>query len=330
MSKKKERKYNFMCECGHKIKFTSKQPTGASEPVICERCHEIHILEIPQRDEKYLYKLQDEKFQLRMDIYRIYTSYREKMTVRQMFYRLLSLGYEKSESFYGKVQREMLKMRVSGVLPFTFVADNTRSWYRPTTYSSMEDMLERSKRLYRRSLWDNVNCKVEIWLEKEALRGVLMPVTDQYDVPLYITKGFTSVSFVQEAALEIKSRSCPTYVYLFADHDPSGDIVADSIKDRMIEFGAEDNAVFERAGLTSQQIEEYDLPSRPTKKSNHSKNWDGGRSVELDALEPQDLRGIVKDCITRHLDERQYRKMLQIEEAEKETLDTFINNWRHA
>lgn len=229
---------------------------------------------------------------------------------------------------YGKIQRQMLKMRESGVLPFSFVADNTRSFYRPTTFSGLTDMLEHSKKLYRRTLWDNVPEHVEIWLEKEALRGVFYPVTDRYDVPLYVTKGFSSVSFVHEAAMEIKQRQQPTYIYLFTDRDPSGIKVAETIASRIIEFSDNANIIFRRGGLTKKQIEQYDLPTRPTKKSNHSKEWKGD-SVELDALEPQYLRGIVRDCITAHLPDYQHQKILQTERLEKETLQRFINNFKH-
>src|SRR5699024_8519131 len=111
-----------------------------------------------------------------------------------------------------------------------------RSFYRPKTFSSLEEMLHQSKITYRRSLWDNVYEDVEIWLEKEALRGVFYPITQKYDVPLYITKGFSSLSFVFDAAQEIKHRDHPTYVYLFTDRDPSGMKVAESIESRLKEF----------------------------------------------------------------------------------------------
>ena len=30
---------------------------------------------------------------------------------------------------------------------------------------------------------------VEVWLEKDALAGVLLPVTDRYDIPLMVSTG---------------------------------------------------------------------------------------------------------------------------------------------
>jgi len=247
------------------------------------------------------------------------------MTVRQMFYRLLNFGYEKSEKFYGQVQREMLKMRETGALPYRFVADNTRSYYKPKTYSGLTDMLERSKILYRRSLWDDTPERVEIWLEKEALRGVLWPVTSQFDVPLYVTKGFASVSFIHEAVMEASERDALTHIYFLTDYDPSGLKVAESIENRMKKMGA-DHVVFHRAALTPDQITKHNLPTRPTKKSNHSKGFTS-ESVELDALEPQTLKDIVEDCILNHLDDYRYQMLLQTEQAERESLEAIINNF---
>lgn len=321
----KFRKYHFNCDCGHKISFGSSQPAEAEEPVICERCYTPHLLLIPERNERYLYTLQDNKLKLRKDILSVFASYKDAMTVRQMFYRMLNFGYEKSEKFYGQVQREMLKMRESGALPYGFVADNTRSYYKPKTYSGLSDMLERSKILYRRSLWDDTPERVEIWLEKEALRGVLWPVTSQFDVPLYVTKGFASVSFIHEAVMEAKQREALTHIYFFTDHDPSGMKVAESIEKRMKKMGA-DHVVFHRAALTPEQISENNLPTRPTKKSNHSKGFTSD-SVELDAMEPQMLKNIVEGCITKHLDDYRYQMLLRTEEAERETLETIINNF---
>lgn len=321
--------YHFSCDCGHVIHFQTAQPGGAIEPLICQRCYRPSLAEIPERHEKHLYRLQEDVRKLRCDILGVFGKYKDTMTVRQMFYRLLNNGYEKSEGFYNKVQRNMLHMREAGTLPFAFVADNSRSCYKPDAYSGLREMLEESKHFYRRQLWKDAGVNVEIWLEKEALRAVFWRVTEKYDVPLFITRGFSSVSFVQSAALEIKNRTNLTHVYLFTDHDPSGDEVARSIESRMKQFGAMSNAIFTRAALTPEQIYEYHLPERPTKKSNHSKGWNG-KSVELDAMEPQDLRYIVEDCILRHIDPYQLEKTREIENAEKQTLDSIINNLGYA
>lgn len=320
-------KFNFTCECGDVITFESNQPAGSLEPVICT-CYKTHSLRLPEIDGQYQYKMRDETRQMREHILGIFETYKDVMTVRQMFYRMLNYGYEKTETFYNKIQRQLQEMRLSGALPFELIADNTRSWYKPRTHKGLASMLEETKYFYRRDLWDDADCNVEIWLEKEALRGVFYRITNEYDVPLFVSRGFSSLSFVYDSAIEIKQRKKPTFVYLFTDHDPSGVKVAESIEKRFKEFGAGENGRFERIGLTAQHIYDYNLPDRPTKKGTHSRGFEG-RSVELDAMEPQDLRGLVEDCILRHIDHDRLERLKRVEELEKETLDNIINNLGH-
>lgn len=317
----------FDCSCGKSIEFESSQPGGSVEPLICE-CYKKTLSVLPDFEGKHLYKMRDETRQIREHILSVFSSYQDVMTVRQIFYRLLNFGYEKSEKFYNKVQRQLQEMRLAGVMPFSFIADNTRSFYKPRTYKGLSSMLEETKYFYRRDLWDNADCNVEIWLEKEALRGVFYRITHEYDVPLFVSRGFSSLSFVYDSAIEIKQRKKPTFVYFFTDYDPSGIIVAKSIEKRFKEFGAGDNGRFERIGLTPKQIYDFNLPERPTKKGTHSKGFKG-KSVELDAMEPQDLRNLVEGCILRHVNHDRLDRLKQVEELEKETLENIINNLGH-
>ena len=78
-------------------------------------------------------------------------------------------------------------MRRDGTLPYGWIADNTRWMRKSASYHSLGDMLERQTELYRRALWDNQGCRCEVWLEKDALAGVVMDVTDPWDVPLMVT-----------------------------------------------------------------------------------------------------------------------------------------------
>ena len=145
-------------------------------------------------------------------------------TVRQTFYQLVSRGViAKTEAEYKRtVVRLLTQMRRAGEVPFDWIADNTRWMRKPASYSSLADMLERSVEFYRRALWDEQNAYVEIWLEKDALSGVLYDVTSTYDVPLMVTRGYPSITFLHSAALQIRQIQKPTYLYYFGDYDPSG------------------------------------------------------------------------------------------------------------
>ncbi|WP_210417961.1 hypothetical protein, partial [Bythopirellula goksoeyrii] len=130
----------------------------------------------------------------------------QPMTVRQVYYQLVSRGaIAKTEAQYkSTVIRLLVEMRRDGTIPYDWIADNTRWMRKPRTYSSLAGMLERTQQTYRRATWDNQDDYVEVWLEKEALAGVLYPITDRWDVPLMVTRGYPSVSYIYEAARTIE------------------------------------------------------------------------------------------------------------------------------
>lgn len=319
--------YEYTCPvCRTHSVFKSNQPEGCLEPFICS-CFTRWLLTIPEAKGQYLYKTREDTLRLQSSIISVLADIGEAMTVRQIYYRLVAAGGPKTEQFYSKVQRTLLDMRERGVLPYELIADNTRSFYRPETYRDLASLLNEQQRFYKKDFWDSQASYIEIWLEKEALRSVFLDVTWDFQIPVYITKGFTSLSFVYSAAEEIKRINKPAYIYLFTDLDPSGIMVAQTIEKRMREFGVQ--AEFIRPCLTPEQIEQYNVITRPTKKSNHSKDFEG-ESAELDALHPTVLKNIIRDCITPHIDQRSYERLKGIEAAEKETLSKIINNLRYA
>ena len=98
------------------------------------------------------------------------------MTVRQVFYQASVRGLvEKAESGYRKVQTDLTEMRRAGELPYDWLADNTRWQRKPRSFDSIVGALEDTARFYRKNLWRDAASYVEIWLEKDALAGVVMP-----------------------------------------------------------------------------------------------------------------------------------------------------------
>ena len=120
------------------------------------------------------------------------------------------------------VVRLLGQMRRAGELPFAWTCDNTRWQRRPTTYSGLEDALRRTARSYRRAVWEDQESYCEVWLEKDAMAGVLYPITSKYDVPLMVCKGYPSLTFIHSVATAIKAKGKRTHLYYFGDYDPSG------------------------------------------------------------------------------------------------------------
>jgi hypothetical protein len=266
------------------------------------------------------------------------------MTVRQVFYQLTSRGViDKTEAEYkGTVCRLAAEMRRSGVIPYGWLVDSTRWQRRPRTFSSVEAALRRTAETYRRALWDESDVAVELWLEKEALAGVLVDVTSQWDVPLMVTRGYPSMSYTHSAAESIHARAEAgqhTYIYYFGDRDPTGVDIDRAVRENIGEslsrlmgdgyIGFDFWATFHRVAVTEEQIATWDLPSRPTKKSDTRSRGFTGESVELDAIPAQDLRELAAETIRFHVDPHQLKVLEKAEAEERRLLLEIAQNFNN-
>jgi hypothetical protein len=247
------------------------------------------------------------------------------MTVRQVFYQATVRGIvEKAETGYGKVQVDLTKMRRAGDLPYDWLTDNTRWQRKPDTFDGVADALRNTAKFYRKALWAESDSYVEVWLEKDALAGVVYPVTDMYDVPLMVARGYASLSFLHGAADYIGDLDVPTHIYHFGDFDPSGVNAAEKIEQTLRELAPDAEIHFKRVAVTPQQIRRWHLPTRPTKQSDtRSKNF-GAISVELDAIEPNQLRELVRGVIEQHLPAEQFEVLKAAEESERQLLTALV------
>ena len=251
------------------------------------------------------------------------------MTVRQVFYRLVGRGVvAKTESEYKHtVVRLLGEMRVAGALPYGWVADSTRWMRKPRTFGSLEAALLQTAATYRRALWADQDAYVEIWLEKDALAGVLFEATERYDVPLMVTRGYPSLSFLHGAAAAIAAQRKPAYLYYFGDHDPSGVDIPRVVERAIRGLATRTRIHFERVAVTPAQIEKWDLPTRPTKPGDSRGGRFVGESVEVDAIPPVPWRGLAVDCIERHLDRQRLAATRDVERLERASLELLASSW---
>ena len=322
-------RYNFTCDCGKQMDIASNQPGGDSFPVICS-CFDAHNLFIPEnKTGRYLYNLREDTRQIREGIISIYQDIRRKMTVRQVFYQAVGKGIipKDENKGYNLIQRNLLEMRRLGHLPYSFVVDVSRRFMKPTSYNGLDDALDSWMEFYRQDVWARQSEHIEIWLEKEALGSIFFEVTSKYDVPLFLARGFSSESFLYEAAEMIKEIGKPTTVYFFSDYDPSGVALCNQVKTILPRFGA--NIEFIRAALEPWQVEHFELPTRPTKKTTHSRGFKG-ESVELDALHPDILHNLIEDVIHNHISEKDLKNIEMEEKVQRKTIADIRNNLMQA
>ena len=242
-------------------------------------------------------------------------------TVRQVFYALTVRGAIKKEEieYHRTVIRLLVDMREAGEIPFGWIADNTRWQRKPTTFVGLNDCLNATANFYRRDLWAAMPVYVEVWCEKDALAGVLVEETEPYDVPLMVARGYSSITFLHSAAQAIEAKGKPAYIFHFGDLDPSGVDAARDIEAKLRRYAPGAEIHFERPAVTREQVERWNLPTRPTKMTDTRSKKFTGTSVELDAIPAAQLRALVRECIERHIDKQQL-DLLRIAEASERDL----------
>ena len=114
---------------------------------------------------------------------------------------------------------------------------------------------------------------VEIWCEKDALAGVLLEETKVYDVPLMVARGYSSLSFLHNAAMAIKERGKPAYIYHFGDLDASGVDAARDIEAKLRRYAPDAEIHFERPAVTREQVEEWSLPRYAMARWRNGATW---------------------------------------------------------
>ena len=268
------------------------------------------------------------------------------VTVRGLYYRAEVEGLpgiDKAENSYDKIQRQVLLLRRAGRLPYSAIADLTRWMRKPATFNSVEEALQQTARLYRKALWQDSDAHVEVWCEKDALAGVIYPVTSRYDVPLMVARGFSSETFCFEAVAARRGDPRPYVVYYLGDFDRAGRDATASLREKLQRF-ARDHGIlvsFSDLAIADGNVANFDagtgqalvgigevarwLPTRePKRKTKADQNWPHPFALELDAIEPDDLRNLVQFAIEQHLPDEQLRVLQIAEASEREFIQGLV------
>lgn len=257
--------------------------------------------------------------------------YNVRLTVRQIYYRFVGEQLiENNIKSYKRLASVLAKARESGYIGYDKIVDRTRQVIKSNSWTSPKDFFETVKKAYRKNLLDNQDNYIEVWVEKDALAGVFEPITDAFDINLVVGRGYPSHSALYDASLRMNKNSDKTKkVLYFGDFDPSGEDIYRDVQVRMRDlFGQV--ADFTKVSLTLEDIETYNLPPAPAKRSDSRTNAfvakNGDVSVELDALPPDILENKIKEAILDNIDIAKYQIRLDQEDAEKLEIERLIQN----
>lgn len=262
-----------------------------------------------------------------------YAARNAPVTVRQLFYAATVAGLPgiaKNDKGYNAIQNQVLKLRRGGRMPYRHIADLTRFQRKPNTSNDIFAALDETARLYRRALWRDQPVHVELWCEKDALAGCISPVTNYYDVPLMVCRGFTSETFAFEAVhawAEMKGKE-EVHVYHLGDFDRSGRDAAADLEKKLDGFAAKKGikVFFESLALTPHQISTWGLPTRPPKRETPAdRRWPYNFACELDALPPAKLRNLVQYTLQEYIPPGDMDLLHAAEESERAMLRMFAS-----
>ena len=231
-----------------------------------------------------------------------------RLTLRAVFYRMLARNIiPNTKQAYKSLSATLVKARWAGMLPFDCIDDPERSELVGKTWGSVRECLEDAARTYRTDWWSHADPVVEVWAEKVAVAGILEEmVIDRCGVLFVAGLRYSSLTHLYGAACRFAERPGGTVILYVGDHDPSGldmdrDLVA-RLEDLGRELKSALSVSLKRVALTMDQIEEYNLPSQPTKATDsRAAGYGNDGSWELDALPAAVLADVVEGAIRDRL-----------------------------
>ena len=255
------------------------------------------------------------------------------LTLRQLYYVFVSRNLIPNKMReYDRLGRLVSQARLAGLMDWNYIVDRTRSLKSISHWATPASVVDSAAYSYRRDKWVGQPYRVEVWVEKEALAGVVGKAADAEDVPYFSCRGYGSVSEMWVAGQRLKGYArngqTPLIIHL-GDHDPSGIDMTRDIDDRLTMFmgGVE----VKRIALNMDQVERYNPPPNPAKESDS--RWGGYvqeygyESWELDALEPRVLDNLIRRTIRDYRDDSLYNALAKQEAEERAYLEMVSRNW---
>lgn len=226
-----------------------------------------------------------------------------ELTLRQVYYQLVARGYiPNNERSYKNLGSLINDGRLAGLIDWYAIVDRTRNLRGNSHWENPESVIDSARYSYMLDRWKNQPNYVEVWVEKDALIGIVSQICRELDVPHFSCRGYTSQSEMWSAAqrfIRQSHKESRTIIHL-GDHDPSGIDMTRDIQERLDMFGAD--VFVKRVALTMEQIETFNPPPNPTKltdarSSGYIEEY-GHECWELDALEPKVITSLIREEVT--------------------------------
>lgn len=256
------------------------------------------------------------------------------MTLRQVFYQFVQRNWiVNKQSEYKRLGSILNDGRLAGLIDWDFMEDRLRNLETFPSWDGQAAYMDAAASWYREDMWDAQSYRPEVWVEKDALSGVIERACGPRRVPYFVCRGNTSQSeqYVSGRRLadHIERGQTPIIFYL-GDHDPNGIDMTRDNRDRLTMFAREDIEV-RRLALNMDQVRRYNPPPNPVKfKDSRSGGYVkqfGNKSWELDALDPPVIVELIRNAIEELIDDDQWENSLAHEAQQRKELKYAASSW---
>lgn len=256
------------------------------------------------------------------------------LTVRQLYYQHVARDLlPNQQKEYKNLGSLISKARLSGLIDWNAIEDRSRYVRRLSTWPGPSSIIDSAAHSFRLPRWADQPKRLEVWIEKEALIGVIEPICEKWHVPFFACKGYASQSSQYSAGQRFRNyinNEQEVIVLHLGDHDPSGiDMTRDNHK--RVNLFAQRGVEVDRLALNMDQVRQYKPPRNPAKETDsrydeYKRNY-GVSCWELDALEPKAISELIEKKIKKHLDMNLWSEKVDEETQHKENLITMADNY---
>lgn len=256
------------------------------------------------------------------------------LTLRQLYYQFVARDLiPNTFKSYKRLGTIIDNARLAGYLDWDYIVDRTRNVYRTdgrdeSPQGALHDMMLG----YAKELWAWQPYHVEVWVEKEALAGVIERAAQETGVNYFSCRGYVSQSEMYRAARRFKSykaRGKDVVIIHLGDHDPSGIDMTRDIGERLNMFGSYPDV--RRIALNMSQVEEYNPPPNFAKVTDARftsyQVLYGDDSWELDALDPATLHDLIVAEVMSLRDPELWNEAESEQEEERAQLMGIEDRW---
>lgn len=256
------------------------------------------------------------------------------LTLRQLYYQLVAAAViENKQTEYKRLGCLLNDARLAGLVDWDAIEDRTRNLQSVGHWDNPADIVDGAARAFRMDKWANQEIRCEVWVEKDALVGVLEKACRTLDVAWFSCRGYTSQSELYGAGKRLAryadAGQTPIVVHL-GDHDPSGIDMTRDIMERVSLFAGQKIEV-RRIALNMPQIEEFNPPPNPAKITDSRfagyERLYGTESWELDALSPSYIDRIITQTVSEYRDETKWEEAVEQEEIHRARLADASDRW---